>query len=147
MAQRTKELAGNHNCFGCVASADRRATLIIGAVVGSNIRWQWTPIRSGSCLIAGNRREPARVPCTCSTMSRGRHVGGAADAFGERKAACVRNGLKSQRKRRLTYAETPQAHDRLLRKDSLVIPRQLFGSLRHRSDWQGFAVGASSIKR
>src|SRR6516225_5071435 len=87
MAQRTKELAGNHNCFGCVASADRRATLIIGAVVGSNIHWQWTPIRSGSCLIAGNRREPARVPCTCSTMSRGRHVGGAADAFGERKAA------------------------------------------------------------
>ena len=43
MAQRTKELAGNHNCFGCVASADRRATLIIGAVVGSNIHWQWTP--------------------------------------------------------------------------------------------------------
>jgi len=43
MAQRTKELAGNHNCFGCVASADRRATLIICAVVGSNIQWQWTP--------------------------------------------------------------------------------------------------------
>jgi hypothetical protein len=43
MAQRTKELAGNHNCFGSVASADRRATLIICAVVGSNIQWQWTP--------------------------------------------------------------------------------------------------------
>jgi hypothetical protein len=26
-------------------------------------------------------------------------------------------------------------HDRLLGKDSLVIPRQHFGSLRHRSDW------------
>ena len=32
-------------------------------------------------------------------------------------------------------------------KGALVIPGQLFVSLRHRSDWRGFAVGASSIER
>jgi hypothetical protein len=49
----------------------------------------------------------------------------------KRKAASVGSGLKSQRKRRLTYAEAPQAHDRLLGKGGLVISGQLFVSLRH----------------
>ena len=37
-------------------------------------------------------------------------------------------------------------HDRLLGKGGLVVPGQLFGSLRHRSDWRGLAVAQTAIR-
>jgi hypothetical protein len=56
----------------------------------------------------------------------------------KRKAAHAL-AASSQRKRHLTPSRH-RRHDWRLGKGALVIP-QLFGSLRHRPDWQGFAVG------
>src|SRR6516165_930219 len=55
---------------------------------------------------------------------------GAAEALGEKKAARAVNGLKSQRKRRLTPSRH-RRHDRLLAKCGLVITGQFFGSFGH----------------
>jgi hypothetical protein len=72
-------------------------------------------------------------------------TGLSANGIKKRKAAHAR-AASSPRKRRLTPSRH-RRHDRLLAKCGLVITGQFFGSLRHLPDWQGFAVGASSIER